>query len=177
MRNVKEKRKQHTQVPWNSFVDRQQQKRGLIVIEPHIFSVSHRHDFRKRVASVLQVDIARITILADSPSPVAGVSCQSVGYMISGHFPFAAEPQQRRSRRRRRGPSGRGVHQGEGAGPLSEPSAWLSPEGEGNASTEGSHSPTQRGLYPQTPPTRGPLLERRCLTHTHIHGKYEGRCS
>lgn len=48
------------------------------------FVVSHRYDFRKRVASVLQVELGRITILADSPSSVADGHCQKVSFMISG---------------------------------------------------------------------------------------------
>ncbi|XP_032385409.1 uncharacterized protein cusr isoform X1 [Etheostoma spectabile] len=43
-----------------------------------------RYDFRKRVADVLQLEIARVTILPNSPrSEVAGV-CQQVNFMVSG---------------------------------------------------------------------------------------------
>uniref|UniRef100_H3CAW9 Superoxide dismutase copper/zinc binding domain-containing protein n=1 Tax=Tetraodon nigroviridis TaxID=99883 RepID=H3CAW9_TETNG len=44
-----------------------------------------RYDFRKRVASVLQVEIVRITILGDFPSPQPDGHCQKVSFMISGH--------------------------------------------------------------------------------------------
>lgn len=46
--------------------------------------LSFRYDFRRRVASVLQMDVARVTILPDSPSSVADGRCQQVNFMICG---------------------------------------------------------------------------------------------
>lgn len=43
-----------------------------------------RYDFRKKVADVLQMEHARITILPDSPSSAADGKCQKVNYMVSG---------------------------------------------------------------------------------------------
>ncbi|XP_029293117.1 uncharacterized protein cusr [Cottoperca gobio] len=43
-----------------------------------------RYDFRKRVADVLQVQKARVTILAGSPSSVANGTCYQVNFMVSG---------------------------------------------------------------------------------------------
>lgn len=62
--------------------------------------VLHRYDFRKRVASVLQVEMARITILGDSPSSAADGHCQKVSFMISGnteYFSFYFHLQSHRS--------------------------------------------------------------------------------
>lgn len=50
--------------------------------------VLYRYDFRKRVASVLQLEMARVTILANSPSSVADGRCQKVSYMVSGKASF-----------------------------------------------------------------------------------------
>ncbi|XP_070684387.1 uncharacterized protein cusr [Pempheris klunzingeri] len=44
-----------------------------------------RYDFRKRVADVLQVGTARVTILPDSPLSAAGGRCQQVNFMVSGN--------------------------------------------------------------------------------------------
>lgn len=49
------------------------------------FVVLHRHDFRQRVASVVQKELAQITILSGSPSSVADSHCQKVSFMISGN--------------------------------------------------------------------------------------------
>lgn len=54
----------------------------------HHFVVLHRYDFRKRVASVLQVEMGRITILGDSPSSAADGHCQKVSFMISGNTKY-----------------------------------------------------------------------------------------
>lgn len=43
-----------------------------------------RYDFRKRVADVLQLETARITILPNSPLSAAGGKCQQVNFMVSG---------------------------------------------------------------------------------------------
>ncbi|KAM9363417.1 uncharacterized protein cusr [Symphorus nematophorus] len=43
-----------------------------------------RYDFRSRVATVLRTEMARITILPDSPSPAANGTCQTVNFMVSG---------------------------------------------------------------------------------------------
>ncbi|XP_026160139.1 uncharacterized protein cusr [Mastacembelus armatus] len=44
-----------------------------------------RYDFRRRVAEVLQLETARITILPGSPLSVAGGMCQKVNFMVSGN--------------------------------------------------------------------------------------------
>lgn len=44
-----------------------------------------RFDFRRRVANVLQLDMARITILPGSPLSAAGGRCQQVNFMVSGN--------------------------------------------------------------------------------------------
>ncbi|XP_040000974.1 uncharacterized protein cusr isoform X2 [Xiphias gladius] len=43
-----------------------------------------RYDFRRRVADVLQLEIARVTILPSSPLSAAGGRCQRVSFMVSG---------------------------------------------------------------------------------------------
>ncbi|KAM4585276.1 uncharacterized protein cusr [Odontesthes bonariensis] len=43
-----------------------------------------RFDFRRRVADVLQMETARVTILAFSPVSAAGGQCQQVNFMVSG---------------------------------------------------------------------------------------------
>ncbi|CAJ1053226.1 hypothetical protein EPR50_G00014820 [Xyrichtys novacula] len=43
-----------------------------------------RHDFRRRVARVLQLDISRVTILSGSPEEATVESCQTVNFMVSG---------------------------------------------------------------------------------------------
>ncbi|XP_047435591.1 uncharacterized protein cusr [Mugil cephalus] len=43
-----------------------------------------RFDFRNRVANVLQLNMARVTILPMSPLPAAGGTCQQVNFMVSG---------------------------------------------------------------------------------------------
>ncbi|XP_013868943.1 uncharacterized protein cusr [Austrofundulus limnaeus] len=43
-----------------------------------------RYDFRQRVARVLGMEIARVTILPGSPSSAANGQCQQVNYMVSG---------------------------------------------------------------------------------------------
>ncbi|XP_068583873.1 uncharacterized protein cusr [Cebidichthys violaceus] len=43
-----------------------------------------RYDFRKRVANVLELETARVTILANSPSSAAVANCQTVDFMVSG---------------------------------------------------------------------------------------------
>ncbi|KAM8842245.1 uncharacterized protein cusr [Synchiropus picturatus] len=43
-----------------------------------------RHDFRMRVAGIVQVDLQRVTILGDSPERAANGACQKVTFMISG---------------------------------------------------------------------------------------------
>lgn len=43
-----------------------------------------RYDFRNRVADVLQMNLARVTILPTSPQSVSGGTCQQVNFMISG---------------------------------------------------------------------------------------------
>ncbi|CAG5928887.1 unnamed protein product [Menidia menidia] len=43
-----------------------------------------RYDFRKRVANVLQMEIARVTILPGGPKSVSGGRCQEVNFMVSG---------------------------------------------------------------------------------------------
>ncbi|XP_023276361.1 uncharacterized protein LOC111665549 [Seriola lalandi dorsalis] len=43
-----------------------------------------RYDFRRRVANVLQLEMARVTILPSSPLPAAGGRCQQVNFMVSG---------------------------------------------------------------------------------------------
>ncbi|KAG7486314.1 Xaa-Pro aminopeptidase 1 [Solea senegalensis] len=44
-----------------------------------------RYDFRRRVASTLVVEIARVTILSSSPQSVVGRKCQRVNFMVSGN--------------------------------------------------------------------------------------------
>lgn len=44
-----------------------------------------RHNFRSRVAEVLQMEIAGITILPGSPLSVEGGNCQQVNFMVSGN--------------------------------------------------------------------------------------------
>lgn len=44
----------------------------------------NRFDFRRRVADVLQMEIARITILPGSPQSVVDGTCQQVNFMVSG---------------------------------------------------------------------------------------------
>lgn len=48
------------------------------------FVVLPRYDFRQKVASVLQMDVARITILPASPVTAADGRCQKVSYVVSG---------------------------------------------------------------------------------------------
>ncbi|KAI3352959.1 hypothetical protein L3Q82_019532 [Scortum barcoo] len=43
------------------------------------------YDFRSRVADVLRVETARVTILPGSPSSVDGGRCQQVNFMVSGN--------------------------------------------------------------------------------------------
>ncbi|KAG7223647.1 hypothetical protein INR49_015372 [Caranx melampygus] len=43
-----------------------------------------RYDFRRRVANVLQLDMARVTILPGSPLSAAGGKCQQVNFMVLG---------------------------------------------------------------------------------------------
>ncbi|XP_029353175.1 uncharacterized protein cusr [Echeneis naucrates] len=43
-----------------------------------------RYDFRRRVARVLKLDMARVTILPGSPMTVSGGRCQEVNFMVSG---------------------------------------------------------------------------------------------
>lgn len=43
-----------------------------------------RFDFRTRVADVLQMQAARVTILPDSPMSTANGKCQQVNFMVSG---------------------------------------------------------------------------------------------
>lgn len=43
-----------------------------------------RYDFRSRVARVLQLEMARVTILPDSPRSAADGRCQQVSFMVSG---------------------------------------------------------------------------------------------
>ncbi|XP_041838085.1 uncharacterized protein cusr [Melanotaenia boesemani] len=45
----------------------------------------NRFDFRRRVAEVLQMEMARITILPGSPRSVAGGKCQQVNFAVSGN--------------------------------------------------------------------------------------------
>lgn len=51
---------------------------------PTVASFS-RYDFRSRVADVLRVETARVTILPGSPSTAAGGRCQQVNFMVSGN--------------------------------------------------------------------------------------------
>ncbi|XP_043970466.1 uncharacterized protein cusr isoform X2 [Gambusia affinis] len=44
-----------------------------------------RYDFRRRVADVLQAEMARITILPGSPFFTKGGKCQTVNFMVSGN--------------------------------------------------------------------------------------------
>ncbi|KAM7418803.1 hypothetical protein PAMA_016095 [Pampus argenteus] len=44
-----------------------------------------RYDFRKRVADVLQLETARVTILPSSPLSAAAGRCQQVNFMVSGN--------------------------------------------------------------------------------------------
>ncbi|KAF3687413.1 hypothetical protein EXN66_Car003085 [Channa argus] len=44
-----------------------------------------RYDFRRRVADVLQMETARITILPSSPLSTAGGTCEKVNFMVSGN--------------------------------------------------------------------------------------------
>ncbi|XP_061130051.1 uncharacterized protein cusr [Syngnathus typhle] len=53
-------------------------------IFPRVTNFS-RYQFRSRVATVLQVETARVTILGSSPMPDAEGRCQRVSYMISGN--------------------------------------------------------------------------------------------
>ncbi|PWA14947.1 hypothetical protein CCH79_00014247 [Gambusia affinis] len=48
-----------------------------------IFPISQRYDFRRRVADVLQAEMARITILPGSPFFTKGGKCQTVNFMVS----------------------------------------------------------------------------------------------
>nr|XP_046263940.1 uncharacterized protein cusr [Scatophagus argus] len=50
---------------------------------PNVANFS-RYDFRSRVASVLQLETARVTILPNSPRSVADGKCQQVNFMVSG---------------------------------------------------------------------------------------------
>ncbi|XP_070839239.1 uncharacterized protein cusr [Chaetodon trifascialis] len=45
----------------------------------------NRFDFRSRVARVLQLETARVTILPDSPSSASEGRCQKVSFMVSGN--------------------------------------------------------------------------------------------
>lgn len=45
----------------------------------------NRHDFRRRVADVLQVGISRITILPGSPQAAVNETCQKVNFMVAGN--------------------------------------------------------------------------------------------
>ncbi|KAM6940401.1 uncharacterized protein cusr [Xenentodon cancila] len=45
----------------------------------------NRFDFRSRVANILRMEIARVTILAGSPFPAADGRCQQVNFMVSGN--------------------------------------------------------------------------------------------
>ncbi|XP_054897065.1 uncharacterized protein LOC129366945 [Poeciliopsis prolifica] len=47
-------------------------------------SAFSRYDFRRRVADVLQAEMARITILPGSPSFTENGQCQTVNFMVSG---------------------------------------------------------------------------------------------
>lgn len=49
----------------------------------YLFFLS-RTEFRTRAARVMQVDVARVTILAGSPHSTADGQCQTVIYMVSG---------------------------------------------------------------------------------------------
>lgn len=49
-----------------------------------LFLFPPRYDFRMRVARVLGMETARITILPPSPIPAAGGVCQRVDFMVSG---------------------------------------------------------------------------------------------
>lgn len=60
--------------------------RNSISLLNYIICLS-RYDFRKRVAQVLQVETARVSILANSPSSAADGRCQQVNFMISGMHP------------------------------------------------------------------------------------------
>lgn len=51
---------------------------------PNVTTFS-RYDFRNRVADVLQMNLARVTILPTSPQSVSGGTCQQVNFMISGN--------------------------------------------------------------------------------------------
>nr|XP_020476681.1 uncharacterized protein LOC109972288 [Monopterus albus] len=51
---------------------------------PSVTSFS-RYDFRRRVADVLQMEVARITILPGSPLSAADGRCQQVNFMVSGN--------------------------------------------------------------------------------------------
>ncbi|XP_059187093.1 uncharacterized protein cusr [Centropristis striata] len=50
---------------------------------PNVTAFS-RFDFRRRVADVLELDMARVTILSGSPIYVADGKCQQVAFMVSG---------------------------------------------------------------------------------------------
>ncbi|XP_051241310.1 uncharacterized protein cusr [Dicentrarchus labrax] len=51
---------------------------------PNVANFS-RYDFRRRVADVLQMETARVTILPNSPSSAADGRCQQVNFMVSGN--------------------------------------------------------------------------------------------
>lgn len=51
---------------------------------PHVTNFN-RFDFRSRVARVLQLETARVTILPDSPSSASEGRCQKVSFMVSGY--------------------------------------------------------------------------------------------
>lgn len=48
------------------------------------YYVVYRHDFRKRVADVVNLHISRVSILPGSPSQGSDGKCQQVNYLVSG---------------------------------------------------------------------------------------------